>query len=81
MKPATMRENLELTPEFRTKPFKITVKAMTPYVIEHELGRVPAGWLMIDCDHATDVWRSGEMNTQTLELTANQDAEITLVLL
>ena len=81
MNPATMRENLELTPEFRTKPFEVSVKAMEPFVIEHELGRVPAGWLVINCNHATDVWRSGEMNTSILELTANQDADITLVLL
>ena len=76
-----MSEELELTPEFRTKPFKITTKAMEPFVIEHELGRVPAGWLVIDCDHAVDVWRSGVMDGSKLELTANQDAEITLVLL
>ena len=72
------REHL---PEITTRPIKLTVKAMEPFVIEHELGRVPAGWLVIDCDHATDMWRSGVMNSKTLELTANQDAEITLVLL
>lgn len=81
MKPATLKAELELTPEFRTKPFPMTVKAMEPFIIEHELGRVPAGWLVIDANHAVDVWRSGAMDTQVLELTANQDADITLVLL
>ncbi len=68
-------------PEITTRPIQLTVTAMEPFVIEHELGRVPAGWLVIDCDHATDVWRSGVMDRWKLELTANQDAEITLVLL
>ena len=81
MKPTALKPDLELTPEFRTKPIPLTVKAMEPFTITHELGRTPAGWLVIDCDHATDVWRSGAMDTEKLELTANQDAEITLVLL
>lgn len=68
-------------PEITTRPIQLSVTAMEPFVIEHELGRVPAGWLVIDCDHAVDVWRSGVMDGSTLELTANQDAEISLVLL
>ena len=72
------REHL---PEITTRPVQLSVKAMEPFVIEHELGRVPAGWLVIDCNHATDVWRSGVMDKSILELTASQDADITLVLL
>ncbi len=68
-------------PEITTRPIQLTVTAMDPFVIEHELGRVPAGWLVIDCNHAVDVWRSGVMDSRKLELMANQDAEITLVLL
>ena len=68
-------------PEFRSRPFNVTVTAMEQFRIPHEMGRVPAGWLVIDANHAVDVWRSGAMDTQVLELTANQDADITLVLL
>lgn len=71
----------EHLPDITTRPIELTVWAMQPFIIEHGLGRVPAGWLVIDCDHATDVWRSGVMDNKQLELTANQDAEITLVLL
>ena len=71
----------QILPEFRSRPVTISVTAMEPFTITHEMGRVPAGWLVIDCDHATDVWRSGAMDKRILELTANQDAEITLVLL
>lgn len=73
-----MKEHL---PEITTRPIRLSVTAMEPFVIEHELGRVPAGWLVIDCNHATDVWRSGVMDSSKLELTANQDAEIVLVIL
>ena len=68
-------------PEISTRPVHLSVWAMQPFTIQHELGRVPAGWLIIDVTDAVQVWRSGVMDTNTLELTADQDAEITLVLL
>ncbi len=73
--------DLQLTPEFRSKPIRLTVTADEPFTINHELNRAPAGWLIIDTTVPVDVWRSGAMDTSTLELTADQDAELTLVLL
>lgn len=72
---------LQLTPEFRSKPIRMTVFADVPFIIQHELNRVPAGWLVIDTTEPVDVWRSGVMDIETLELTADRDADITLVLL
>ncbi len=72
---------LKLTPRFRSKPIPLSVKAMEPFTLQHELGRVPAGWLVIDTSSVVNVWRSGVMDTTQLILTADQDADITLVLL
>ncbi len=68
-------------PEITTRPISLQVKRMEPATIEHDLGRTPAGWLVIDTTVPVDIWRSGAMDTSTLELTADQDAELTLVLL
>ena len=68
-------------PSIITRPIRWIVHANEPFTIRHELGRVPAGWLVIDTNTAVNVYRSGEMNTSLIELTADQDAEITLVLL
>lgn len=72
---------LELTPSIRSKPIKIDVTAHRPFLIEHELNCIPAGWLVIDQTAPTNIWRSGPIDKDTLTLTADQDAEITLVLL
>lgn len=72
---------LQLTPQFRSKPIRMNVVADEPFVIMHELNRIPAGWLLVDTTAAINVWRSGVMDTEKLELTADQDADITLVLL
>ena len=73
--------DLQLTPEFHSKPIRITVVANEPFTINHELNRVPAGWLVIDTTALVEVWRSGVMDTNTLELTADKNADITLALL
>lgn len=72
---------LELTPGIRSKPITLKTIANQKFTIRHELGRVPAGWLVIDCNRQLSVWRSGPMDTKTIELMADQDAEMTLVLL
>ena len=72
---------LQHLPSISTRPVHWIVHANEPFTIRHEMGRVPAGWLVIDTTAAVNVWRSGEMNTSLIELTADQDADITLVLL
>lgn len=74
-------DKLQLTPDFRTKPIHITVIAMKPFTLNHELGRVPAGWVVIDSTGMTKVWRSGVMDRNQLELTADKDSDISVVLL
>jgi hypothetical protein len=73
--------DLQLTPEFRTKPIRIVATAMEPIEIKHELNRIPAGWVLIDTTAPVNIWRSGVMDVNSLELTVDQDANITLVLL
>lgn len=73
--------DLDLALSFKTKPIHLVVKANHEIVIQHELNRVPAGWLMIDSTAPVNIWRSGAMNKTVLELTADQDADIILVLL
>ena len=76
-----MSEELELTPGIRSKPIPIKAMANVAFTIKHELGRVPAGWLVIDCNRSVSVWRYGVMDTESIELVTDQDAELTLVLL
>lgn len=76
-----MSEELELTPGIRSKPIAIKALANSPFTINHELGRIPAGWLVIDCNRSVNVWRSGVVDIETIKLVTDQDAELTLVLL
>ncbi len=76
-----MSEELELTPGIRSRPIPVQTIANQKFMIQHELGRVPAGWLVIDSNRLVNVWRSGVMDSKSIELTADQDAEINLVLL
>lgn len=76
-----MTDELELTPGIRSKPIPVKTITNQRFTIKHELGRVPAGWLVIDCNRACNIWRSGTMNTESIELIADQNAELTLVLL
>lgn len=76
-----MTDELELTPGIRSKPIPVKTIANQKFTIEHDLGRVPAGWLVIDSNRLVNVWRNGKMDTSIIELTADQDAEINLVLL
>ena len=71
----------EHLPEITTRPIRLSVRAMKKFVIEHELGRLPVGWLVVDCNHGVSVWRSGVMDSRRLELMADQDAEVSIVLL
>ena len=76
-----MSEELKLTPGIRSKPIPVKALANVSFTLKHELGRVPAGWLVIDCNRNVNVWRNGVMNTEAIELMTDQDAELTLVLL
>lgn len=76
-----MSEELELTPGIRSKPIPIKALANVPFIINHELGRIPAGWLVIDNNCSVNVWRTGVMDIETIKLVTDQDAELTLVLL
>ena len=72
---------LLLTPTIRSRPIRISAIADVPFILNHELGRVPAGWLVIDSTEFVTLRRSGTMDSNRLELTADQDSELTLVLL
>ena len=76
-----MTTDLELIPTIRSKPISLKVLANQRVTIKHELGRVPAGWLVIDSNRVVNVWRSGPMDKKAIELIADQNADITLVLL
>lgn len=76
-----MTSELELIPKICSKPISLKVLANQRVIIKHELGRVPAGWLVIDSNRVVNVWRSGPMNKKAIELIADQNADITLVLL
>lgn len=76
-----MTDELELTPGIRSKPLDVKTIANQPFTLQHELGRVPAGFLVIDCNRQVNVWRNGIMDTSSIKLMADQDADITLVLL
>ena len=76
-----MTDELELNPGIRSKPISLKVLANQRVIIKHELGRVPAGWLVIDSNRVVNVWRSGPMDKKVIELIADQNADITLVLL
>ena len=73
--------DLELTPNIRSKPIFIKASANVPFTIHHELGRVPAGWLVIDCNRSVNVWRTGVVDIETIKLVTDQDAELKVVLL
>ena len=76
-----MTTDLELIPTIRSKPISLKVLANQRVIINHELGRIPAGWLVIDSNRVVNVWRSGLMDKKAIELIADQNADITLVLL
>lgn len=40
-------------------------------VIDHRLGRVPQGWILIDINAAATIYRSAAFNDLTLTLTSN----------
>lgn len=74
-------DDLELVPSIRSKPIEVKAIVDQPFTIKHELNRVPAGWFVVDTTGPVNLWRSGEMNTQTLTLTADQTVKLTLLLL
>lgn len=76
-----MSNELELTPGIRSKPIPIKTLANVPFTINHELGRIPAGWLVIDCNRSVNVWRTGVVDIESIKLVTDHDAELTLVLL
>lgn len=73
--------NDTLLPEISTNRIVIDAKSGHQFGITHELGRKPQGWLVIDQDKPANVWRSGAMDKTLLELTADQDVTLVLVIL
>ena len=71
----------EQLPEFSTRRIDISIRANTPFIIEHALNRLANGWLIVDTDAPVKVWRSGKNTTELLELTADRDANIGIVIL
>ena len=47
-------------------------------VINHRLGRKQQGWLILDIDAASTIYRSGDFNDKTLTLNASAAATIKL---
>ena len=76
-----MVDELELVPAIRSKPIEVKAIANQPFVIKHELNRIPSGWFVIDKTRIVNIWRSGEINTKTLTLTADQTVKLTILLL
>ncbi|PJE79282.1 hypothetical protein CI610_01747 [invertebrate metagenome] len=73
--------NETLLPKVATKAITLDVKADKPFQIKHDLGRLPDGWLVIDQDNPVTVWRTGIKDTSVIQLIADNDARISLVLL
>ena len=71
----------EQLPEFSTRRIDISIRANTPFIIEHALNRLANGWLVVDTDAPVMIWRSGKNTTDLLELTADRDANIGIVIL
>ena len=71
----------EQLPEFSTRRIDISIRANTPFIIEHALNRLANGWLVVDTDAPVTIWRSGKNTTDLLELTADRDANIGIVIL
>jgi len=42
--------------------------------VAHKLGRVPEGWLLVDLDANTAIYRTADLNATDLELTAGAEA-------
>ena len=54
-----------------------TFSGVTTLEVEHKLGRLPQGWLVIDKSAKTDVWAT---NTDSRLLTLNVDNDVILKL-
>lgn len=54
------------------------VLAVGANTIQHRLGRVPVGWVILDINAAATVYRSAAFNIQNLVLTSNAIATINL---
>ena len=46
--------------------------------VSHNLGRPPDGWVVIDNDADARVWRSGEMDSSSITLSASAAANVRL---
>jgi len=46
--------------------------------VEHDLGRTPDGWIVIDSDTNATVWRSGDKDSVQLTLSASAETNVAL---
>jgi hypothetical protein len=51
----------------------------TPLAINHQLGRKPLGWFVVDTDGAAEIYRSAPFDPKTLTLTSTAPVTISLV--
>ena len=72
---------MNLLPSISTRTISVTAKANQPIVLEHNLGRLVEGWLVVDINTPAKVWRSGENSREKLVLMADQDCSLSIVLL
>ena len=72
---------MSLLPSISTRTISVSTKANQPIVIEHNLGRLVEGWLVVDIDAPARVWRSGENSREKLVLMADQNCSLSIVLL
>ena len=54
------------------------LKAASPVVIEHGLGRLPQGWIIVDRNAAATPYRSAPNTKQTITLSTSADVTVTL---
>ncbi len=71
-------------PEISSRPVTFEVTEDDDEItVKHDLGRVPAGWLVIDSTEPYGIWRSGAMDKEKIVLTVDAEAgtQITVVVL
>lgn len=54
------------------------LKAASPVVVTHGLGRLPQGWIIIDRTAAATPWRSAPSTKQTITLSTSADVTVAL---
>jgi len=56
----------------------IALVASTPMVINHKLGRMMQGWIIVDKNAAAEVYRTQPFNSQTLTLESSANVTVNI---